>query len=64
VLTPEVIGDQLQVSVDTGIIEAESGDLAFEDLVDTEVLALAQEYLGGEVTADDIEAGEIPEPSV
>jgi ABC-type nitrate/sulfonate/bicarbonate transport system substrate-binding protein len=64
VLSPEVIGDQLQVSVDTGIIEAASGELAFEDLVDTEVLALAQDYLGGEVTAADIESGDIPEPNV
>jgi ABC-type nitrate/sulfonate/bicarbonate transport system substrate-binding protein len=64
VLTPEVIADQLQVSVDTGIIEPETGDLSFEDLVDTEILAAAQEYLGGEVTAADIESGDIPEPNV
>jgi NitT/TauT family transport system substrate-binding protein len=64
VLSEDVIADQVKVSVDTGIIEAESGSLGFEDLVDTEVLALAQEYLGGEVTAADIEAGEIPEPNV
>lgn len=64
VLNPDVIADQLQVSVDTGIIEAASGELAFEDLVDTEVLALAQEYLGGEVTAEDIDAGNVPEPNV
>ncbi len=64
VLSEEVIADQMKVSVDTGIIEEESASLGFEDLVDTEVLALAQEYLGGEVTAADIEAGEIPEPNV
>jgi ABC-type nitrate/sulfonate/bicarbonate transport system substrate-binding protein len=64
VLTPEVIADQLQVSVDTGIIEPETGELSFEDLVDTEVLAMAQEYLGGEVTAADIDSGNIPEPNV
>jgi ABC-type nitrate/sulfonate/bicarbonate transport system substrate-binding protein len=64
VLSEDVIGDQLQVSVDTGIIEASSGELSFEDLVDTEVLALAQEYLGGEVTAGDIDSGDIPEPNV
>jgi ABC-type nitrate/sulfonate/bicarbonate transport system substrate-binding protein len=64
VLTPEVIADQLQVSVDTGIIEPETGELSFEDLVDTEVMAMAQEYLGGDVTAEDVESGNIPEPSV
>lgn len=64
VLTAEVIADQLQVSVDTGIIEAETGELGFEDLVDTEVLQMAQEYLGGEVTAADVESGNIPEPNV
>jgi ABC-type nitrate/sulfonate/bicarbonate transport system substrate-binding protein len=64
VLTDEVIADQLQVSVDTGIIEPETGDLAFEDLVDTEIMAMAQEYVGGDVTAEDVEAGNIPEPNV
>lgn len=64
VLSEDVIADQMTVSVDTGIIEAESANFGFEDLVDTEVLALAQEYLGGDVTAADIEAGEIPEPNV
>lgn len=64
VLSEDVIADQIKVSADTGIIEAESANFGFEDLVDTEVLALAQEYLGGDVTAADIEAGEIPEPNV
>lgn len=62
VLSPETIADQLQVSVDTGIIEPESGELAFEDVVDTEVLELAQQYVGGDVTKEDIEAGNVPEP--
>jgi ABC-type nitrate/sulfonate/bicarbonate transport system substrate-binding protein len=64
VLTAEVIADQLKVSVDTGIIEPETGELAFEDLVDTEVMAMAQDYVGGDVTAEDVEAGNIPEPNV
>lgn len=64
VLSEDVIADQVQVSVDTGVIDEASRDLSFEDLVDTEVLALAQDYLGGEVTAADIEAGNIPEPNV
>jgi hypothetical protein len=63
VLSEETISDQLQVSVDTGIIESSSGELAFEDVVDTEVLALAQQYVG-DVTKEDIEAGNIPEPNV
>jgi hypothetical protein len=64
VLTPEVIADQLKVSVDTGIIEPETGELSFEDMVHTEILQMAQEYLGGEVTKEDIESGDIPEPAV
>ena len=64
VLDEEVIADQLKVSVDTGIIEEASGQLAFEDVVDTEVLELAQEYVGGDVTTEDVETGNIPEPNV
>lgn len=63
VLSPETIADQLQVSVDTGIIEPESGQLAFEDVVDSEVLELAMQYVGGEVSKEDVEAGNIPEPA-
>ncbi|MGH2680367.1 MAG: ABC transporter substrate-binding protein [Actinomycetota bacterium] len=64
VLSEDVIADQLKVSVDTGVVEEASRDLPFEMIVDTEILALAQDYLGGEVTAADIEAGNVPEPNV
>lgn len=63
VLSPETIADQLKVSVDTGIIEPESGQLAFEDVVDTEILELAEQYAGGLVSKEDVEAGNIPEPA-
>jgi ABC-type nitrate/sulfonate/bicarbonate transport system substrate-binding protein len=62
VLNEQTIGDMLQVSVDTGIIEPETAELAFEDLVATDVLELAQQYVGGDVTLEDVEAGNIPEP--
>jgi len=64
VLTADVIADQLKVSVDTGILEPSTGELSFEDLVDSDILELAQQYLGGDVTLEDVEAGNIPEPSV
>lgn len=64
VLNAETIAAQLTVSVETGIIEPSSGELAFEDLVDTEVLELAQQFVGGAVSKEDIEAGNVPEPNV
>jgi len=63
VLNEQTIADMLQVSVDTGIIEPESGELSFEDVVAVEVLELAQQYVGGDVTLEDVESGNIPEPN-
>lgn len=62
VLNEQTIGDMLKVSVDTGIIDPATGELSFEDVVATDVLELAQQYVGGDVTLEDIEAGNIPEP--
>jgi ABC-type nitrate/sulfonate/bicarbonate transport system substrate-binding protein len=63
VLSEQTVADQLKVSVDTGIIEPESGQLAFEDVVDVEILELAEQYAGGTVSKEDVEAGNIPDPA-
>jgi hypothetical protein len=62
VLNEQTIGDMLKVSVDTGIIDPATGELSFEDVVATDILERAQQYVGGDVTLEDIEAGNIPEP--
>lgn len=63
VLSRENIETLIDVSVATGIFEESSASLTYEDVVDTAVIALTQQYLGGDVTQDQIFNGEIPEPA-
>ena len=63
VLNEENIQTLIDISVVTGIFEESSASLTFEDVVDTAVIALAMEYLGGEVTQEQILNGDIPEPN-
>ena len=62
VLSEENIQTLFDVSISTGIFEESSADLSYEDVVDVEVLELAQQYVGGDVTLEEVVAGDIPEP--
>ncbi len=63
VLNEENIQTLIDISVETGIFEESSASLTFEDTVDAAVIALAMEYVGGEVTQEQIFNGDIPEPN-
>lgn len=62
VLSEENIQTLFDISIATGIFEESSADLAYEDVVDVEVLELAQQYVGGDVTQEQVINGDIPEP--
>jgi ABC-type nitrate/sulfonate/bicarbonate transport system substrate-binding protein len=62
VLNEENIQTLFDVSIATGIFDESSAELAYEDVVDVEALELAQQYVGGDVTQEQILEGDIPEP--
>jgi ABC-type nitrate/sulfonate/bicarbonate transport system substrate-binding protein len=64
VISEENIRKLIDLSVATGIFEESSADLQYEDVVDTAVIDLTQQYLGGDVTLEQVVNGEIPEPNV
>lgn len=63
VLSEENIQTLIDVSIATGIFEESSADLTYEDVVDVEVLEQAQQYVGGDVTQEQVNNGDIPEPN-
>lgn len=63
VLNEETVATQIEVAIDSGLLDESSADFTFDDLVNTEVLDMAMEFVGGEVTPEDVEAGNIPEPN-
>jgi ABC-type nitrate/sulfonate/bicarbonate transport system substrate-binding protein len=64
VISPEGIQTFIDVAVDSGLLDESARDLTFEDVVDTRPMDMAMDMLGGPVTADDVLAGNIPEPQV
>ncbi|MGH9244025.1 MAG: ABC transporter substrate-binding protein [Acidimicrobiales bacterium] len=62
VLSEENIDTLFDISIETGIFEESSADFSYEDVVDVEVLELAQQYVGGDATLEEVVAGDIPEP--
>ena len=62
VVTPEAISTFIDVSIASGILEESAQELAFEDVVDTRPMDQAMELLGGTVSAEDVLAGNVPEP--
>jgi ABC-type nitrate/sulfonate/bicarbonate transport system substrate-binding protein len=59
ILNEDIIQNQIEVSVDSGLVEESALDISFDELVDTEVMDQAMELLGGEVTAEQVESGDI-----
>jgi NMT1/THI5 like len=62
VLTPEAITTIIDVGVASGLLEASAKDLKFEDIVDTRPMKIAMDLVGGPVTAEDVQAGNVPAP--
>jgi ABC-type nitrate/sulfonate/bicarbonate transport system substrate-binding protein len=62
VVTPEAIETFIDVGIESGILEESARELTFEDIVDTRPMDQAMELLGGSVTAEDVIAGNVPEP--
>jgi ABC-type nitrate/sulfonate/bicarbonate transport system substrate-binding protein len=63
VMTPEAIKTVIDVGVASGLLEASAQDYTFEDIVDTRPMKRAMELVGGPVSADDVLAGTVPEPT-
>jgi ABC-type nitrate/sulfonate/bicarbonate transport system substrate-binding protein len=62
VLTPEAITTIIDVGVASGLLEASAKDYKFEDIVDTRPMKIAMDQVGGPVTAEDVQAGNVPAP--
>lgn len=64
VINEDVLQTQIQVAVDSGLLDEEILDLTFDEMVNTEIMDMAMEIVGGPVDAQDVNEGNIPEPSV
>jgi hypothetical protein len=64
ILNEETVRTTIEVGVASGLLEESALELSFEQLVDTRPMEIAMEILGGPIEAADVEAGNIPEPSV
>jgi ABC-type nitrate/sulfonate/bicarbonate transport system substrate-binding protein len=62
VVTPEAIETFIDVGIESGILEESARELTFEDIVDMRPMDQAMELLGGTVSAEDVLAGNVPEP--
>lgn len=62
VLTPEAITTIIDVGVASGLLEASAKDYSFEDIVDTRPMKVAMDLVGGPVSAEDVQAGNVPAP--
>jgi len=62
VMNPEAIQTFIDVAIESGLLEESASELTFEDVVDTRPLERAMELVGGPVTAEDVLAGNVPEP--
>lgn len=63
ILNEDNVRQQFEVMADTDVIPEAFRNFPYDDLVNTEILELAVQYAGGPVTAEDIEAGNVPEPN-
>jgi ABC-type nitrate/sulfonate/bicarbonate transport system substrate-binding protein len=62
VLTPEAVSTIIDVGVASGLLESSAKDYSFEDIVDTRPMRIAMDLIGGPVTAEDVQAGNVPAP--
>ena len=62
VMTPEGITTFIDVAIASGLLEESARDLTFEDIVDSRPYEQATELIGGPVSAEDVLAGNVPEP--
>ena len=58
-LNEELINNQIQVSVASGLLEESASDLTFADIVDPRPMEIAMELLGGPVTPEQVADGDI-----
>jgi ABC-type nitrate/sulfonate/bicarbonate transport system substrate-binding protein len=64
VLNEESVQATIEVGIASGLLEESAREFSFEELVDTRPMEIAMDILGGPIDAEDVEAGNIPEPSV
>ena len=62
VLNEEAIRTIIEVGAASGLVEESALDLTFEDVVDTRPMDIALDLLGGPANAEDVLAGNVPEP--
>lgn len=63
VMSPEAVKTIIDVGIPSGLLDKSAADLTYEDVVDPRPMEVAMKLLGGSVTTDDIDAGDIPEPT-
>jgi hypothetical protein len=62
VMDETAIRTVIEVAVESGLLDEEALELTYEDVVDTGPAEAAMDLLGGSVSAEDILAGNVPEP--